>query len=277
MQDEEKPKSELLRELEELRKQLAEAASRRAVTREDRLLLAMMDRVPFSVWACNRKYKIVLWTGSTPLIYERNKEGALGKNFLHLFVDEAEREEAKADVLRIIDEDIMFKNFLAYDRAADGTRRTMLTNCFRIWDEDNQEWLQAEVGVNIDDLNLRMDEHRTLRELGMAGLAQQKRILELEKRALILQVEGVNREGVFRIRELERELDDWAKRLLLEVSKEQAKKLAADHRADLLQRREDLRQHVDEWRSRIEDATTVDDLDPIKKELDDYESRSHGG
>jgi hypothetical protein len=127
------------------------------------------------MWACNRQFKIVLWTAGSPKIYGHRTEDVLGKNYLELFVDASERKQSKIDCLRIIDNDYVQNNFLAYDVTKSVTHRTMLTNCFRIMDEDTGEPLQAEVAVDISDLELKKDEHRTLREAGLCMVACPKR------------------------------------------------------------------------------------------------------
>jgi hypothetical protein len=55
-----------------------------------------------------------------------------------------------------------------------------LTNCFRIWDEDENEYLQAEVALEAPELAPMIEEHRTLRELGIKRMAEYERILLLD-------------------------------------------------------------------------------------------------
>ncbi|MCL5952133.1 MAG: PAS domain-containing sensor histidine kinase [Chloroflexi bacterium] len=170
MQDKLRTKAQLIEELQELRRRIHEAEQHRAVSREDRINLAIVDRAPFSVWACNRDFEIVLWNAYAEVLYGLSKKEAMGRSYLETFVDPPEREQSRVDCLRVIDQDNMQKNFLAYDRVTGGTHRTVLTNVFRVWDEDDGEFLQAEVGLDISDLSLRHDEHETLRELGRKRL-----------------------------------------------------------------------------------------------------------
>ncbi|MCK4377354.1 MAG: PAS domain S-box protein [Actinomycetia bacterium] len=181
MDNSKKTKKELLNEIEKLKKSVNEFKKKRAITREDQLKLAVIDKAPFTLWACNRKFEIVLWTGSCESIYQYRKEDVIGKNYLTLFVDGPEKYQSEVDCIKMIDEDYVQKNFLAWDISKDGNRRTMLTNCFRIWDEDNQEYLQAEIALEISDLVLSDREHRTLRELGISRQAQIKKIFGLMK------------------------------------------------------------------------------------------------
>jgi len=179
MDNSKKTKKELLNEIRKLKKTVNEFKKKRAITREEQLKLAVIGKAPFTLWACNRKYEIVLWTGNCESIYKYRKEDAIGKNYLTLFVDELEKYQSEVDCNRIIDENYVQKNFLAWDISKDGNKRTMLTNCFRIWDEDNQEYLQAEIALEISDLELSDGEHRTLRELGVARQVQIKKIFGL--------------------------------------------------------------------------------------------------
>jgi PAS domain S-box-containing protein len=176
-----KTKSQLSDELAALQKRVSELEQRRAALREDRLKLAIIDRAPFTVWAVTRERRIVLWSTAAERMYGFTKEEALGRSWLELFVSEEEREQASIDCRRIIDEDYVQRNFLAYDRAENGTGLALLTNCFRIWDEEGQQYLQAEVALEIPELKPIIEEHRSLRELSIKRQAEAERLLLLEK------------------------------------------------------------------------------------------------
>jgi len=139
----------------------------REITTEDRLFLAIVKQAPFTMWASKGKegnYEITLWNEGAEKIYGFKKDTALGKNYLDLFINDLEREESAADCEEVI-QGQEFRNFLATDIAADGSRRIMLTNCFRIW--DGTEYLQAEVGLDVSELESSEEEYRTLREYGI--------------------------------------------------------------------------------------------------------------
>ncbi len=137
---------------------------------EQRLKLAIIERAPFSMWACSRDYEIVLWTANAAHLYGLSDSEVLGKNYLDLFVDAPEREQSQIDCLRVIDEDYKQSNFFAYDRRQDGSRLLLLTNVFRIYDNVREQYLQAEVALNVSDLESRLYEHQTLRDLGTKRL-----------------------------------------------------------------------------------------------------------
>ena len=164
-----KTKRQLIEELEALRQrvdQLERASYReptQGLTREDRLFLDIVEQAPFSMWASKciaGNYEIVLWNRGAAEIYQFSKEEAIGSNYLTLFVSDEERVQSAIDCDKIIEEGEVFRNFLAYDEAKDGTRRAVLTNCFRIWDEDEGECLQAEMALLVPELEPVIEEHR---------------------------------------------------------------------------------------------------------------------
>jgi PAS domain S-box-containing protein len=135
---------------------------------ENRLYAELCVHAHVSIWACDEELRIVLWNRGAEDIYGYSAEDVIGKRYLELFVDEAEREASQADTMRTITSGVRQKNLLAYDRDPKGAVRYMLTNCFRITDPDTGIKYVAEVGIEISDLELRKDEHRTLREVGIA-------------------------------------------------------------------------------------------------------------
>jgi hypothetical protein len=163
-----------------------------------------LKRIPLSVWACDRSLKIVLWSGACAQIYGIPATAALGQDFPSLFVDPVEEAQAREDCLSIIEDDRTFDNFLAFDHTPTGERRTVLTNCFRVWDEERHEFLQAEIGLEISDLQLRENEHRTLREAGVARLEQGKKLLDLLKSDMFARL---NAAGMKRERHIEHKLE----------------------------------------------------------------------
>ena len=67
----------------------------------------------------------------------------------------------------------------------------MLTNCFRIFDEDNNQFLQAEVGLEISDLDQRVGEHRTLREYGIAQRAVMNEAIESRRNIAMQKMQDI--------------------------------------------------------------------------------------
>lgn len=58
-------------------------------------------------------------------------------------------------------------NFAAEDRTKDGTERTILGNCFRVWDQAHGRYLIAELGIDLSDFQRSASEFRRVRELSM--------------------------------------------------------------------------------------------------------------
>lgn len=133
-----------------------------------RLIANLFDNAHVSIWACDRDLRVRLWNKGAEEIYGRTEEEMIGCSYVDLIVDAAERDESIADCHRIIDFGQRYRNFLAYDHHTSGAQVYMLTNCFRIVDPVTGERLQAEIGVEISDLEIQRDRHRTLRELGIA-------------------------------------------------------------------------------------------------------------
>lgn len=153
------------------------------------LLTDFFNKAPISMWACDSNYNIVLWNSGAEDIYGYTKDEALGSNYLELFVDEFEEEQSKIDCDRVIKSGWMQQNCLAYDKNKYGEQRYMLTNVFRIRPSFSVEAYQAEIGVVINDLGLRKDEHRKLRELGIKRLAIHS--VDAKKEILISKLKSV--------------------------------------------------------------------------------------
>jgi PAS domain S-box-containing protein len=263
-------KEQLLEEVSRLRKRVLELEGERIISREDRLKLLILDQAPFTMWACNRNFEIVLWAGSAPQIYERAKEEALGKNYLQLFVDPPEREQSEIDCLKIIDLNYVQKNFLAYDDAKDGTRRTMLTNCFRIFDKDRGEYLQAEVALEVGDLELRKEEHRTLREVGIERLIRHERIMEIERRKLISLLQETYSEKIRTINRQQHDLDQWTSEIRQRMGSVQAEELTKDRQKRILTCREKLEEQNTRFSARISLANNIEELGIIQNGLESF-------
>lgn len=195
--------SGLVNEVKSLKSRISQL-EKAQLTEEDKLKLAIIDRMPLTVWACDRNFKIVLWNEHSQEVYGYRKDEAFGSDYTELFVDHPEREQAKIDCIKTIDQDVVFKNFIADDIAKNGTRRNMLTNCYRVWDSERNEFLQVEVAVEISDLELRKAEHRTLREVGIALIEQRKKIFDLQKNDLLSRLSAMY---YIKLRVIEKEED----------------------------------------------------------------------
>lgn len=124
--------------------------SQRAVSYEDRMKLAFLDEAPFTIWACAKNRKIKLWEGKCETVYDRKKEQVLGKDFVDEFVAQYEKEDAIEDCETIITTGQHMHN-LAEDKDCFGHGiKTLYTHCFRVFDVETSEPLQAEMGVKIN-------------------------------------------------------------------------------------------------------------------------------
>lgn len=141
---------------------------RSAVTADEVSLLAeIVTRSPFCVWASRGEaggFAIRLWSPGAERVYGHSAESALGKDYLTLFVSDDERDQSRTDCESIIRDGKVFRNFLAEDVDADGNTHVMLTNCFRIWDAKLEEYLQAEISLDVTGLDEDSEMLRRIRE-----------------------------------------------------------------------------------------------------------------
>jgi PAS domain S-box-containing protein len=134
-----------------------------------------------SMWACDEDFRIVLWNKGAEELYDRSADSVLGERYDTLFIDEAEREQSLADCRKIIREGARFRNFLALDVDSRGRQKQMLTNCFRITDPETGQHYQAEIGLDIAELELAQTELRTLREVGLRNIVERDQTLKIRK------------------------------------------------------------------------------------------------
>lgn len=254
-----------------------EQLEKNQMSHEDRLSLETLRRMPFTIWACDRNFRIVLWNSVCAQVYGIGAKEAIGAEYADLFVDPVEQEQSREDVCKIIDDDVTFKNFLAYDHSAERERRTMLTNCFRIWDSRLNEYLQAEVALEISDLQLRIDEHRTLREVGIARLEQRKKVSDLRKSELLSRLTAICHAG---LRAVEREQDRLAefreKLVVQNVDLERIKALTITRQQQTDTERKRIESKHREITSKIIPVFTIEELDMIDAEITQFAEETPG-
>jgi PAS domain S-box-containing protein len=122
---------------------------------EQRLLLEILENAPVAVWAAaghQDNYAIRLWNSGAQRLYGYTRAEALGANYLELFVNELEREQAIADHERTVKAQEPYRN-LARDVMANGTERLILTQGFPLWDPRTNEFLQAEIGTDVTEIS----------------------------------------------------------------------------------------------------------------------------
>ena len=132
---------------------IAELKKMRAFSKTDRFKLKVVDNAPFSMWACDEEYIIRYWECECERIYGYSSEQAIGKRFLELFVAAPERNQAELECKKIIEGRSApgeFINNMAVDFDSLGRDVTLMTNCFPIFDDESQKWLQAEIALPTD-------------------------------------------------------------------------------------------------------------------------------
>jgi PAS domain S-box-containing protein len=124
---------------------------------ETRLLVKILHAAKVTVWAADNAengYAIRLWNPTAERIYGFTREEAMGSSYLNLFVNPMERSMAMDDHERIIHGGKEFSwDFATHDIAKDGTIRTVLANAFRIWDDTNNRFIVAEIGIDLTDFD----------------------------------------------------------------------------------------------------------------------------
>ena len=264
----------LQNEVKNLREEIAVLTDKLELSHEDVLRLKIMDRAPFTMWACDRDCKIVLWTHQCESIYGYKKREAIGADFVELFVDEPEKKAAREDCVDIIDNDVVFRNFIAQDIAKDGSYRYMLTNCFRIWDSELNEWLQAEVALEIRDIHEAIKEHRNLREAGIWLAAQRKRMLEIEKKDLESRARIVYLEREMKIREKEREIRRYISRLRKEGQEQLADSLELSTTEQFSSDSQKLKNAFEVLLKSIKSCQSLQECEKLQEEVIQFEKES---
>jgi len=258
----------LLEENSALKKSIFELERLRCFSPEDTLKLGILDGSPFTIWACDRDFKIVLWNKKCEQTYGHTKDEALGKNFLELFVDAPERGAARNDCLEIIDHGIRCENCLAYDNHKRDGQRTMLTNCFRIWDERTNQYLQAEIGLHIDfDLSSEKRKHRQLREVGLEIVYRMNLQKDASKREFLARVKASAKDKELELLKRTIELDTWERESGVSLSKAHLLKL----RKLIEEQRSSISRRVVTLERSISEMPGVEYLTQMEKEVSQFE------
>jgi PAS domain S-box-containing protein len=156
-------------------------------TFNDQILSQFFEKSHLSMWACDEQFKIVLWNKGAEFIYGYTKEEVLGKSYLDIFIDQAEREESIKDC-KLVLQGYSQSNCCAFDSTRNNKKIYMLTNVFRITNPfESCKYLQAEIGIEISDLNLKKEEHRSLREINIASLSSSGIKAQIQHYSLILE------------------------------------------------------------------------------------------
>ena len=244
-----------------------EQLERNQVTPEDRLKLAIFDQIPFTKWASTRDFKIVLWNPYCEKNYGYSSKDAVGKDYVELFVDDMEADDSRSDCLDVIERDKQFRNFLAYDHAKDGGTKTMLTNCFRVYDEGRNAFLQVEVGVDANELNLDLASKRlhSLREYAQKRKAEQIELIQIYRAELVRSISDAFHRKTMALN-----------MRLMEIQKLRAELKGISSSNVLLNRANDQEREIDAELKRLQDderrlirqANEVKTLDELKQVRD---------
>lgn len=256
-------KEELIKEINKLKKE-------KSISREDRLKLKILERIPFTMWACNRKFEIVLWTCGSACIYKYNKKDVIGKNYLDLFVHEVEREQSKKDCIEIIDNDMIQDNFIATDCSRNGKRPMLATNCFRIWDEETQEYLQAEVALDITNLQEKISEYNECRVNWAKEIGEKEKTMKTFRASLVNRLNEIHDDKIRSLVRQEIERENYIKEIEKIRSKEEANKLKLEYNKKNEKLRKALHDKKDYFKTQISNAKTADEFGKLDQEISQY-------
>lgn len=141
---------------EELEKLVILLREKRAFLWKDRMLLQMIDKAPFTFWACDKSCIIRLWEGASKKVY--SNRDMLGKEFME-FISKIERYKAMIDTIEVIETDeehvgVLLKEFENYYtkdiRGNNQAEVELITNSVKLYDEDSGECFYGEIGLPID-------------------------------------------------------------------------------------------------------------------------------
>src|ERR1700722_5661099 len=167
----------------------ASALTGRETEEELERIFAILRRAKLTMWAAEGQegnFAIRLWTPGAERVYGYTRDEALGSSYIDLIVNPAERQQAIDDHMRMVDNDEEYEwDWAADDLAKDGTTRTVLTNCFPIWDEDLGKSLLAEIAV---DVSRKEQASRKLRQLQAETMSKEYKAANMRWMAA---VEGI--------------------------------------------------------------------------------------
>ena len=260
-------KEELIEEINKLKKE-------KSSCRVDMLKLKILEQIPFTMWACDRDFKIILWTCDTERVYGHNEMEAIGKNYLELFVDPLEREQSKTDCIKIIEGNLVQKNFIATDHSRDGGRPMLATNCFRIWDEETQDYLQAEVSLDISDIQEKIREYHDCRVNWAREIGEKEKTINSYKGSLLNRVKEIHEDKFRSFIHKEDERKNYIKELRKIKGDAGVNKLKFEYAEKNGKLKKALDANENHLKTRISDAKTAEELDELDKKISRYNMKS---
>lgn len=244
----------------------------RAINTNIALIVDLFQKAHVSIWACDADGSIILWSPGAAALYQLSEQQVRGKPYWELFVDVHERYAAIEDNVKVIDHGKPFLNQLAFDRSEDGKQRHMLTNCFRITDPETGENFLAEIGVEISDLALKQNEHRTLREVGVERVAMEQhgfkvRIADVNDRIREDLQEGRDE---FRIQRME-----WRKFIRRAGATDADRDFGQERLSGLEDAWNEAQHFLRELQRGVASCTCIEDLETLEAKLDSVDVLSH--
>jgi PAS domain S-box-containing protein len=224
------------------------------------LKLAIFDRLPMPVWACDRTCRIVFWNDAAARLYGFPEHEAIGQDFVELFVNVPEREKARIDCIDIIDNNRNIRN-MADDLDKHGNTRTLVTQCFPVYNVQGYPGLQVEVSYEVQDIE------RLQREL--QALQEAYRRAELEREEMHRKFVETTRSRALKALESVVEAVRESNRARRNAIHQAELKKGADPNS-LAKAKSEVRQELDrlikwesEIRKRVMSETTIEELDAL--------------
>jgi PAS domain S-box-containing protein len=132
-----------------------------------------------SIWACDENWRIQFWNSGAERIYQARREEVIGRSFLELFVSEKDKENAIRDLQRVFRGEPIEESYIAEDKLLDDTTRFLLTNVYPVYDDEGRVILQAEIGQDITQEEIRRGTiHDIGRQLTSASELVESEVLE---------------------------------------------------------------------------------------------------
>lgn len=265
---------ELLEELADLKKKYVallrehEQLANSVTATDAQIKLAIFDHLPNPIWACDRDCKIVFWNEGATRLYGYSRDEALGKDFVKLFVNPPEQEKARVDCADIIDNKRSIKN-MADDIDKHGNTKTVVTQCFPLYNIAGHLGLQVELSYEVQDVDRLKEELSDLqekfREEKKRSDAIQKQLLEVTRQRALADLSAAFSAASESIRARRKHIETEA------LAKDTDKSALAKARSETTAQKQKLVQWERRLRTRIVEESTVPGLEELKQSIEDAE------
>ncbi|MDQ6614492.1 MAG: ATP-binding protein [Actinomycetota bacterium] len=133
---------------------------------EQALALDIVRSANIALWAAEGaegNFAVQLWSPGAEEIYGFSAEQMLGRSYIDRFVGQQDREAAMEAHERTLRTGEVSERFgISEDHGTGGRSRTVIRNCFRIWDPKRGKYLLAELGINLDHKGEADDEREVV-------------------------------------------------------------------------------------------------------------------